>query len=80
MIIIVKALYGIKASGGMWHLRLSENLRNMGFRPYQADFDLWLRPCTDHYGYIAVITDDLLLFTKNSVGILEPLKNYFGMK
>ena len=31
----------------------------------------------DHYEYIAVITDDLLLFTNNPEGILEPLRRLF---
>ena len=75
---ITKALYGLKASGGMWHQKLADNLRNMGFRPSQADFDLWIRECTDHYEYIAVITDDLLIFTRNPEGILETLKKVFG--
>ena len=40
ILIIVKALYDLKASGGMWHQKLADNLRSMGFRPCQADFDL----------------------------------------
>ena len=78
ILIIVKALYGLKASGGMWHQKLADNLRSMGFRPCQADFDLWIRPCDNHYEYIAVITDDLLLFTRNPAGILCPLKEVYG--
>ena len=78
VLIIVKALYGQKSSGGMWHLKLSDNLRIMGLRPCQADFDLWLIPWMDHYVYIAVITDNLLLFTNNPAGILEPLNKLFG--
>ena len=61
----------------MCHLKLVDNLRNMGFRPYQADFDLWLRPWLDHYECIAVVIDDLLIFTNNPAGILEPLRKVF---
>ena len=60
MLIIVKALYGLKESGRRWHLKLTDNLSNTGFRPYQADFDLWLLPWMDHYEYIYAITDDFL--------------------
>ena len=77
VLFITKELYGLNASGRMWYLKLADNLRNMGFRPCQADFYLWLRPWMDHYEYIAVITDDLLLFTKNPEGILEPLRRLF---
>ena len=77
VIIIVKALYELKTSGGMWNLKLADILRNIGFRPCQADFDLWLCPWVDQYKYIAVYTDDLFLFTKNSEGILELLREVF---
>ena len=33
LLIIVKALYGLKSSGGMWHRRFADNLRDMGFVP-----------------------------------------------
>ena len=61
VLIIVKAMYELKASGGMWHLKLSDNIRNMGLSPCQADFFSWLLPWMDHYEYITVITDYLLL-------------------
>ena len=34
----------------------------------------------DHYEYLAVITDNLLLFTNNPADILEPLKKVLGCK
>ena len=60
VLIIVKTMYVQKSSDGMCHLKLVDNLRNMGFRPFQTDSDLWLLPWVDCYEYIAVVTDDLL--------------------
>ena len=80
MLIILKEMNGLKPIGGIWSLKLSDNLMNTRMRPFEADLDLWMHPWMNNNEYIAVVTDDLLLFTKNSVGILEPLKNYFGMK
>src|SRR5210317_1377256 len=65
VLVITKALYGLKTSGAMWHQKLSENLRDMGFRPCQADYDFWIRPIGKKFDYIAVIVDDLLIFSEN---------------
>jgi len=71
--IIVKALYDLKSSGAMWHQKLSDNLRDMGFRFCHADSDLWMRDRGDHYEYIAAIVDDLLIFSNECLSIIEPL-------
>ena len=43
MVIIEKALYGLKSSGAAWHAHLSEKLRVMGFIPSLTDPDMWMR-------------------------------------
>jgi hypothetical protein len=53
-LIIVKALYGLKSSGAMWYRQLADNLRNIGYRPTEADYDCWIRDVGDHYEYVAV--------------------------
>ena len=60
-IIIVKALYGLKSSGAMWHMKFAKNLRNLGFFPCEVDHDLWMRDRGNHWEYVAVIVDDLVL-------------------
>ena len=42
VLIIRKALCGLKASGAMWHRKLASNLREMGFKPCKADHDFWI--------------------------------------
>jgi hypothetical protein len=39
----------------MWHHQLTDNLRNVGYRPTQADYDCWIQDVGDHYEYVAVI-------------------------
>jgi hypothetical protein len=80
LVIIIRALYGLKLSGAMWWQRLSDVLRGMGFTPCKADHDLWMRKCTDHYEYIGVIVDDLLVFSKNPELILEPIQKVAGFE
>ena len=65
-LIIVKALYGLRTSGKMWHIRFSECLREMGFEPCKAEPDVWLRRTKNRHGidvyeYVAVYVDDLMM-------------------
>ena len=73
-----KALYGLKASGAMWHRKLADNLREMKFQPCTADHDFWIKDAMDHYEYIAVIVDDLLIFSKDGMKIINHMKEKDG--
>ena len=44
VIVIVRALYGLKSSSARWRAHMAETLRNGGFTSCKADPDLWLRP------------------------------------
>ena len=48
-----------------WHERLADVLRHMGFVPSKAEADIWMRDMGDHYEYIAVYVDDLLIVSNN---------------
>ena len=62
--IIVKALCGLKSSGKCWHDRLFDVLTWMGFTPSKAEGDIWMRDAGDHYEYIGVCVDDLIIASK----------------
>jgi hypothetical protein len=62
--VIVKALYGLKSSGLRWRERFCDVLRDMDFTPSKAEPDIWMRDKGDHYEYIAVYVDDLLIASK----------------
>ena len=57
-------------------MRLFDKLRLLGFTPSKADPDLWIRDAEDHYEYIAVYSDDLLVFSKQAVSILKGWRLY----
>jgi Reverse transcriptase (RNA-dependent DNA polymerase) len=57
----VKALYGLKSSGLRWKERFANVLKEMGFSSSQVELDIWMRDRGDHYVYIAVCMDDLLI-------------------
>ena len=73
-LIIQKAQYGLKSSGKCWHDRLHDVLRSMGFVPSRAEEDIWMRDCGDHYEYIGVYVDDLIIASKNPQGIIDELE------
>ena len=76
-LVIKRALYGLKTSGVRWHERFSDVLRDMGYFPSRAEPDIWMRDMGDHYEYIGVYVDDLLIVSKNSKLILDMLINQY---
>ena len=79
-LIISKALYGLKSSGLRWHERFADVLRAMGFFPSRAEPDIWMRDKDDHYEYIGVYVDDLLIVSKNPQDIIDQLTKVHSFK
>ena len=63
--IIFKALYGLRSSGARYHETMANTLSDMGFKPTLADPDLWIRDKGDHYEYVCVYVDALMMISKN---------------
>ena len=42
LLLIYKALYGLRSSGARWHDKLSDVLRKEGFIPCKAEPDIWM--------------------------------------
>jgi len=80
ILVIYKALYGLKASGARWHERLADCLREMGFKACIAEPDIWMRRINDHYEYIAVYVDDLAIASKKPQEIIDILKDKYNFK
>ena len=43
VLLIVKALYGLRTSGARFHERFHDSMLKLGFKPSRADPDLWMR-------------------------------------
>ena len=71
---IIKAQYGLKSSGKCWHDKLHDVLQEMKFSPSKAEEDIWMRDCGDHYEYLAVYVDDLLIASRNPKAITDALE------
>ena len=78
--LIDKGLYGLASSAARFHETLSLTLRNMGFAPCRADHDLWMRDKGDHWEYIATYVDDLLVFSKEPMQIIDTIKKTYDLK
>ena len=73
VLIVVKALYGLKSSGQQWHDRLHDCLIELGFTPSKAEPDIWMKRNGDLYEYIAVYVDDLALAMKDPQSLVDAL-------
>ena len=61
ILVIHKALYGLKSSGLRWSQRIHHIMLELNFRPCKADPCVWLGEMKDKYKYIAIYVDDLLI-------------------
>ena len=80
VLLIRKALYGLRTSGLRWHERFADTLRDMRFVPCKADPDVWMRKAKGHYEYIAVYVDDLAIVAKEPKEITDILANKYKYK
>ena len=75
ILVIYKALYGLRTSGLRWHERFADTMRDMGFFPCKADGDVWMRLNSDDiYEYVAVYVDDLAIAMKDPEAFIKQLK------
>ena len=65
LLIIDKALYGLRTSGARFHAKFADTLRALNFFPSYADPDVWLRDAGDCYEYVVVYVDDILTALKD---------------
>jgi Reverse transcriptase (RNA-dependent DNA polymerase) len=82
ILLIHKALYGLRTSGKRFWEILHDELKELGFEPSKADPQVWMRPTKegDAYEYIAVYVDDLAIAAENCKEICDALKEKCGFK
>jgi hypothetical protein len=80
ILVIKKALYGLRTSGARWHDRLSDVLRDLGFTPCKAEPDVWMRRNGERYEYIAVYVDDLAMAMVNPKEFIHLLEEKYKFK
>ena len=51
IMIIKRALYGLKSSGAAFRAMLADTIWDLGYRPSKADPDVWSKPATKANGF-----------------------------
>jgi hypothetical protein len=86
VVVIIRALYGLKSSGAAFHAHLAESLSSIGFKPCnKADPDVWMRAETkangdEYYSYLLVYVDDILVISENPMKYMEAIKGMYRLK
>jgi hypothetical protein len=80
VLIITRALYGLKSSKAAWRADLAATLRDLHFSSTQADPDVWIRSAETHYEMILVYVDDALIFSKDPQTVMNKLGELYELK
>ena len=80
ILIIVKALYGLRTSAAGFHEHLTDTLRKLGFSPSKADPNMFYKDAGDHNKYIAMYVDDILVWSRDPMRIMKLLMTNYTMK
>jgi hypothetical protein len=80
ILIIYKALYGLRTSGLRWHDRFADVLRSLGSNPCVAEPDIWMRRDGNIYEYVAVYVDDLAFAMKDPQAFIDVLREKHKFK
>ena len=85
VLIIERALYGLKSSAAAWRNMLAQTMVDLGFKSCYADNDVWLREqCkkdgSKYYEYVLIYVDDILCFSENPHKVMDQLSKLYRLK
>ena len=85
IMIITRALYGLKSSGAAFRALLSEVLWDMSYRPSRADPDVYMRPAVKdnvfkYWEYVLVYVDDVLCISDKPELTMAGIQRKFKLK
>ena len=85
VMVVKKALYGLKSSGAALRSCLADTLDGIGFKSSLADPDVWMRPATrptgeTYYEYILCYVDDILCISHDARHPIDEIKKTLKFK
>ena len=85
VIVVVRALYGLKSSGASYRSYCKSTLEAMGYRDTKVDPDVYIRENakpdgTRYYEYILVYVDDILCISHEPEKFMDGLRATFKLK
>ena len=85
VMIVKKALYGLKSSGFSWKKMLTQNLEDMGYKTSIADPDVFIRAAakpdgTEYYEFLLTYVDDCLCVSARPEDTMDILGKIYDLK
>lgn len=85
VMIIVRALYGLKTSGAAFRSLLADRLYDIGYKSTKGDPDVWIRPAVkpdgfEYYEMVLVYVDDIFAISHEPTKTLEQIQEEFKFK
>jgi Reverse transcriptase (RNA-dependent DNA polymerase) len=85
ILIVERALYGLKSAGAAFRSYLAEHLWSLDYRPSYADPDVWLRPAvkadgSEYYEMLLCYVDDILCISIDPMKTMSRIKDKFELK
>ena len=85
VMLVVRALYGLKSSGAAFRALLAEALYDLNYKPSPADPDVWLRPAVkpdgfEYYEYVLCYVDDVLCISHDPMRTMKGVQSSFKLK
>ena len=80
ILIIVRALYGLRTSAAVFWAHLSVTLQQLGYKQSKADPNLWFRLHDGRYEYLATYVDDVMAWSKDPIEVINALKEQYTLK
>jgi hypothetical protein len=85
VLIVKKALFGLKSAGAAFRLLLTDTLVDMGYRPTKVDPDVWIRPAVktngfEFYEMVLCYVDDILSISHDAHATLTAITSAFKLR
>jgi hypothetical protein len=85
VMIIKRALYGLKSSGAAWRTMFAQSLLDLGYKPTLADPDVYLRKAVkpdgfEYYEMVLVYVDDTLCVSHEPKVTMEEIAKIYRIK
>jgi hypothetical protein len=82
IIIIRKALYGLRTSSERWYAHFADSLRGIGFTQTRYDKDVWIRlnEKGDCYDYVCTHVDDFMIVGRDPQAVMDMIQAIYAVK
>jgi hypothetical protein len=85
VLIVVRALYGLKSAGASWLATLVQALRDLGFVSTTADPDVWIQAAVrddrfEYYEMLLIYVDDILAVSHQPKLLIDAIGEYYKVK